>query len=150
MRKYFSIVYLVLFFSIVFVQAQSGQAVTNKSDADKSKSSAKIAVAAVGNSETSKISDKAGRAPYYLIFDCNGVFIKAIKNPAQGQRGGASSAVANLLVKESVKTVIAGRFGDKMKNILKTYKIEYHEQTGIAKKIVEAMIKNKRSKNAQK
>ena len=147
MRKNLRTFCLVLFLSTFFFQVQHALSITPNSDADSSKSSNKIAIASVGDSVTSKISEKAGRAPYYLIFDGKGVFLKSIKNPAQNRGRGASSWVVDLLVKESVKTVIAGRFGDKMKNLVKANKIEYHERAGITKETVETFLKNKRSKN---
>ena len=142
--------YLVFFLSTFFMQVQQCLSITRNSDVDNSKSSNRIAIAAVGDSVTSEISKRAGRAPYYLVFDGNGVFLKSLKNPFQNRGHGASSGVVNLLIKESVKTVIAGNFGDKMKKLLETNKIEYHEHAGIAKEIVETIIKNKRNKNEQK
>jgi len=150
MKKNLRIIYLLIFLSVIFMQAQQGLAVDDKSDKTDAKSSAKIAVAAVGDSVTSKISDKTGRAPYFLIFDCSGAFIKAIKNTAQGQRGGASSSVTALLKKESVKTLIAVKFGAKMEKNLKAAGIEYLEHSGIAKEVVDTIIKSKRSKDVQK
>jgi len=150
MRKNLIIFCLQLFVGAFFMQTQQGLSMTHNSDADSLKKSDRIAIAAVGDSVTSEICEKAGRAPYYLIFEGNGVFLKSIKNPSQNRRSGASSVVVDLLINESVKIVIAGRFGDKMKNQLKANKIEYHEHAGIVKKTVETFIKNKRSKNAQK
>jgi len=151
MKKNFRIVYLLLFLSAFFMHTLQGLAVNDNPDKGDAKSSAKIAVAVVGDSDTSKISDKTGRAPYFLIFEyCNGSFIKAIKNPAQDQRGGVSSSVIALLKKESVKTLIAVKFGAKMENNLKAAGIEYLEHSGIAKEVVETIIKSKRSKDAHK
>ena len=137
MKKNLRIVYLVLFLSMIFMQ-QQGFAGTNKYDA---KSPDKIAVAAETGTESSKISDKTGRAPFFLIFDDSGAFIKAIKNPAQYQQGGASSRVTTLLKKESVKTLIAVKFGAKMENNLKAAGIEYLKHSGTAKEVVESIIK---------
>ncbi len=120
------------------MQEQQSLAGTIKVDA---KSPDKIAVAAESGTESSKISDKAGRAPFFLIFDGSGAFIKAIKNPAQYQQGGASSRVTTLLKKESVKTLIAVKFGAKMENNLKAAGIEYLEHSGTAKEVVESIIK---------
>jgi len=120
------------------MQEQLGFAGTNK---DNAKSPVNIAVAAKTDTEFSKISDKAGRAPFFLIFDGSGAFIKAIKNPAQYQQGGASSRVTTLLKKESVKTFIAVKFGAKMENNLKAAGIEYLEHSGTAKEVVESIIK---------
>jgi len=140
MKRNLSIVYLVIFLSMIFMQEQQGFAGSNMYDA---KSPVKIAVAAETNTELSKISDKAGRAPFFLIFDGSGAFIKAIKNPAQYQQGGASSKVTTLLKKESVKTLIAVKFGAKMENNLKEAGIEYLEHSGTAKEVVESIIKKK-------
>lgn len=147
MKKNLRLVYQILFFSVIFILTQQGVTGTNNSDKEKTKSLDNIAVAAISDSEDSKVSDKTGRAPYFLIFDSNGNFIKSVKNPAQGKRGGASSSVTNLLKKESVKILIAGKFGDKMKNNLKAAKIDFQKQAGIAKEVIEKFIKNKRSKN---
>ncbi len=146
MKKKLRIFYLALFLSAFFLQVQQCLSITRNSDVDSSKTSSRIAIAAVGDSVTSEISKRAGRAPYYLVFDGNGVFLKSVKNPSQDRGRGASSGVVDLLKKESVITVIAGKFGDKMKNQLKANKIEYHEHAGDAKNIVETFIKNKRSK----
>lgn len=147
MKKNLRTFFLVLFFSAFFLQGQQCLSIIRNSDVDKSKSSNRIAIAAVGDSVTSEISMRAGRAPYYLVFDKKGVFLKSIKNPSQMKGGGASSVVVDLLIKESVKTVIAGKFGDKMKKQLKANKIKYHERTGITKEIVETIINSKRSKD---
>ena len=150
MRKILRTFCLVLFVSAFFMQTQQSLSITPNSDVDNLKSSNRIAIAAVGDSVTSEISKVAGRAPYYLVFNGNGVFLKSLKNPSRSRGRGASSGVVDFLKKESVKTVIAGRFGNKMKKQLETNKIEYHEHAGIAKDIVETIIKNKRSKNENK
>lgn len=141
MEKNVRTFYLILFLCTFFIQIQPGLSSTLNSDGDHSQSPKKIAVAAVGDSITSEISSVAGRAPYYLIFDEKGVLLKTLKNPAQFQRGGASSRVVALLKNESVTIIIAGRFGNKMINQLKTDKIEYNEHKGIVKNIVESILK---------
>ncbi len=147
MKKNFGIFYLSLFFSVMSLQAQQGLAETDKNEIKEVK--AYIAVAAQSNAEAAKISDKAGRAPYFLIFDCKGAFIKAIKNPAQGQRGRASASVTALLKKESVKTFIAGKFGSKMETDLQTAGIEYSSHSGTANEVVSDILKIKRSEDAK-
>ena len=137
----FKIIYLVLCVSTIVMSVPQCLAFTNSLGMHNQKSSDRIAIAAVGDSITSEISERAGRAPYYLVFDGNGKFIKSIKNPFQTQGRRAGSAVVDLLVKESVKTVIAGKFGNKMKKSLKTNKIEFHQETGIAIEAVDELIK---------
>jgi len=143
--------YLTLILSTFLMLFQHCQSVKRVSIGEKLKSSDRIAIAAVGDNVGSEISKVAGRAPYYLIFDGNGVFLKSLINSSQSQERGASSGVVDILIKESVKTVIAGKFGDKMTKQLDTNKIEYLIHAGIAKDIVQTIIKNKRSKkNGQK
>ena len=130
---------LLIFFGAVLFQVQPGFSVVIHSDKDNAESSNKIAIAAVGNSIDSEISMNAGRAPYYLIFDENGVLQKSIKNPAQSRRGGASTGVIDLLLQESCKTVIAGNFGEKMQIQLKANEIKYYEREGIVKNVVQTL-----------
>lgn len=134
-------IYLVLCVSTIFMSVQQCLAITDSLDMHNQKSSDRIAIAAVGDSITSEISERAGRAPYYLVFDGNGEFIKSIKNPSQKQGRRASSGVVDFLVKESVKTVIAGKFGNKMKKLLETNKIEFHQHTGIVIEVVDELLK---------
>ena len=68
-------IYLVLCVSTFFMLVQQCFAVTNSLDMHNQKSSDRIAIATLGDSASSEISEKAGRAPYYLIFDGNGDFI---------------------------------------------------------------------------
>ncbi len=131
---------LLIIFSAVLFQVQPGFSLVIHSDKDNAESSNKIAVAAVGESINSEISMNAGRAPYYLIFDENGDFRKAIKNPAQSSRGGASTVVIDLLLQESCKTVIAGNFGEKMQIQLKANEIKYYEREGIVKNVVQSLV----------
>jgi len=147
MKKNLRIVYLVLFFSALFMQAQQGLAGTDKKE---TKAKAYIAIAAESGTESSKISNLAGRAPYFLIYDCSGAFIKSIKNPAQDRKGGISATVTALLKKESVKKLIAVKFGAKMETSLKAAGIEYSANSGTANKVVTDIMKNKRSEDAKK
>ena len=145
MKRKSKIIYMVFLFCGTCVLASPGLSAMDKSGDE---SNVNIAVAAESSTESSRISDKAGRAPYFLIFNGSGVFVKAIKNPSQYEQGGASSRVTALLKKESVKTFIAVNFGTKMENNLKAAGIEYREHTGIAKEVVETITKNRPSKNA--
>jgi len=139
MKNNLRIVYLVLSLSVITIQPQQCLAGTNK---DNAKPADKIAVAAESGTKSSRISDMAGRAPFFLIFDSSGAFIKAIKNPARDQQGGASSSVTALLKKESVKTLVAAKFGAKMEKNLNAAGIGYLERSGTAKVVVETIIKN--------
>ena len=137
MKENVRILYGVLFLSTILMLFQQCHSIKRNPIVENLKSSSRIAIAAVGDNVGSEISEVAGRAPYYLIFDGNGIFLKSLKNPFQNQGRGASSGVVDILIKESVKIVIAGKFGDKMTIQLDSNRIEYHEHAGIAQDIVE-------------
>ncbi len=127
---------LLVFFAALFSQLEQDLSYASGSEKGGAGSSHNIAVAAVGGDARSEISTVAGRAPYYLIFDEKGVFLKSVKNPGEGSGRDSSSAVVNLLLKESCKAVIAGKFGDKLKGQLKANKIDFYERKGVAEKVV--------------
>ena len=120
---------MLLFLGSMFFQVQPSLSVTSNN----------IAIAAVGDNVNSEISMIAGKAPYYLIFDEKGILLKSIKNLGQSSRRDSSSIVVNLLLKESCKTVIAGKFGEKLKSQLKANNIEYYEREGIVKTVIQTL-----------
>jgi len=65
----------------------------------------KTAIASEGKNETSEISPRGARAPYYLIFE-NKKLTKTIKNPFAVGGGGAGWSVAHMLTDEKVDLVI--------------------------------------------
>jgi predicted Fe-Mo cluster-binding NifX family protein len=89
----------------------------------------KIAVASESDSEKSEISSKAGRAPYYLIFE-NKKLVEKIKNPFAVGGGGAGWSVAYMLAQKKVDLVIAGKIGTNMETALKQKKIRFREVSG--------------------
>lgn len=107
---------------------------------DDTKKANHFAVAALEGKETSQVSGFAGKAPFYLLFDENGVFLKSIENPGQAIRRNSSSVVLDLLVKESCKFVIAGKFGEKLQNLLKNHEIKYFEREGVANSVVQELV----------
>jgi predicted Fe-Mo cluster-binding NifX family protein len=131
---------LLLLFGALIFQVQPSLSSASNSDADSRRLLNKIAVAAVGDIVTSDISMIAGKAPYYLIFNENGVFLKSIKNPGQNSGRNSSSVVVNLLLKESCKIVIAGKFGEKLQKQLKENKIEYYQREGIVKSVMQKFL----------
>ena len=88
----------------------------------------KIAVASEGKTQDSEISEKGGRAPYYLIFE-NKKLIETIKNPFASGSGGAGFSVAHMLADKKVNLVIAGKVGGNMISALKEKGIEFKEES---------------------
>jgi len=97
----------------------------------------KIAIASEGKDENSEMSQKGGRAPYYLIFE-NKTYIESIKNPFAKGSGGAGFSVAYMLANKKIDLVIAGKIGGNMVSALKEKGIEFKE--GISGKKVRDII----------
>ena len=89
----------------------------------------KIAIASEGKQKNSEISQKGGRAPYYLIFE-DKKLIETIKNPFASGSGGAGFSVAYMLADKKVNLVIAGKVGGNMKSALKEKGVEFREESG--------------------
>lgn len=89
----------------------------------------KIAVASEGKNIDSEISEKGGRAPYYLIFE-NKKLVEAIKNPFAVGSGGAGFSVAYMLAEKKVNLVVVGKIGPNMGSALKEKGIETREESG--------------------
>ena len=104
---------------------------------------ASIAVATNDSGTEAQVSEKSGRAVYFLFFDDNGNFLTAEKNPFAGISGGAGPKVAGFLSTKGVTLVVAGKFGAKMERALNSYKIQYISKTGVANEVVQAITKEK-------
>jgi len=95
----------------------------------------KIAIACLKNAVDSEVSQIAGRAPYYLIFE-KGQLVKSIKNPFVVGGGGAGFGVTKMLADGKIKLVIAGKFGENMKIALNNKQIRFKETTKNIKEIL--------------
>ncbi len=89
----------------------------------------KIAIASEGKEVDSEISQRGGRAPYYLVFE-DKKLIETIKNPFASGSGGAGFSVAYMLTNKKVNLVIAGKIGPNMKTALKEKNIKFKEAVG--------------------
>ena len=90
-----------------------------------------IAIASDGETLEAAVSQIAARASYFLIVDSEGKLIEAVENPYKENRGSAGVSVANFLAEKNVTIVVAGDFGNKMKDALKAKEIAYSEFEGI-------------------
>ena len=90
----------------------------------------KIAIASTGKTKNDNISEKAGRAPYYLIFDDSENLIEKIDNPFSFGSGGAGFSVAKMLADKKINIVVAEKFGPKMTDALEERGLKYYEFDG--------------------
>jgi predicted Fe-Mo cluster-binding NifX family protein/outer membrane lipoprotein-sorting protein len=93
--------------------------------------SAKIAVASDGKDAASSISSKAGKCPYYLVFNDKGELTEVIGNPYKDAQSGAGQQAAEFLAGKGVTLIIAGNFGDKMIEAMRSNGTDYLKFQGI-------------------
>jgi len=94
------------------------------------KDTAKIAVASNGKDVEASISNKAGKCPYYLIFDGTGELIETVDNPYKDAQSGAGAQTADFLADKGVTVVIAETFGGKMIEAMKINSTDYLQLQG--------------------
>ncbi len=92
----------------------------------------KIAIASEGKNESSEISSRGARAPFYLVFE-KGKLVETIKNPFAVGGGGAGWSVAHMLADKKVNLVIAERIGPNMETALKEKGLKSKEASGKVK-----------------
>ena len=102
-----------------------------------------IAVASDGKTLKDSVSQLAARCPYFLFIDGTGKLLEAVDNPCEDTIGGAGVSAANFLAERNVTIVIAGMFGDKMKNVLETKEIAYFESQGIVEEAIKKVLEKK-------
>ncbi len=123
--KKFTIVFVLLLYSIVFAQAQQQKI---------------IAVAAVDRTGNSQISQIAAHAPYYLIFDKNGQLLEVVSNPFRDAARRAGPQVAALLAEKNVTVMVACDFGPKLIIALDEKGINHHAATGVVQKAIQKLL----------
>ena len=102
-----------------------------------------IAVASEGKTLKDSVSQVAARCPYFLFIDGTGKLLEAVDNPYADTRGGAGVSAANFLAERNVTIVIAGMFGDKMRNVLETKEIAYFESQGTVEEAIRKVLEKK-------
>ena len=102
-----------------------------------------IAVASDGKTLKDSVSQLAARCPYFLFIDGTGKLLEAVDNPYIKTKGGAGVSAAYFLAERNATVVIAGRFGEKMKNVLETKEISCFEFQGIVEEAVRKVLEKK-------
>ena len=100
-----------------------------------------IAIASDGKTLETTVSHIAARCPYFLFVDSKGKLLEAVENPYKNNSSGAGVAVTNFLAEKNVTLVIAGNFGPKMKDMLKSQEIAYVTSEGIVRKTIKKILK---------
>lgn len=84
----------------------------------------KVAITSEGNSPEAKVDSRFGRCAYFVIYDTESKGTEYIPNPNKDILEGAGPASVNLLASRGVKKVVSGEFGEKVKAIFDSLKIQ--------------------------
>jgi len=94
----------------------------------------------INKDENSEISSRAGRAPYYLIFNEKEELLETLSNPFTIGGGGVGIAIAKMLADKDVEIIIAGATGSNITNALDAKGIKFYEKHGRAKEALREVL----------
>ena len=101
----------------------------------------KIAVSSSASNMESTLDPRFGRCPFFLIVDSENMNFEAIDNQAIAQGGGAGVRAAQNILSKGVKSVITGKCGPKVIQLLSDAGVDvYTGQTGTVRDIIESYL----------
>lgn len=100
----------------------------------------KIAIASEGEGPDAQVSPHGARAPFYLIYDENGILQESITNPCANAERGAGPKAAHFLVQQGVQLVVAGAFGGRFATELEAGGIRQVQQSGIVSDVITGIV----------
>ncbi|WP_319371641.1 NifB/NifX family molybdenum-iron cluster-binding protein [uncultured Ilyobacter sp.] len=88
----------------------------------------KIAISSKDKGIQSQISDRFGRADYFVIVDTGTNEVITIENTAKEEPTGAGGMAVRLIAKENVEVVIAPEIGPKAATAIKAFNIKAYKK----------------------
>ncbi len=104
----------------------------------------KVAITSTGNSLESTIDQRFGRCSWFVIYDTETGGVEILPNPNRDAQDGAGPASVQLVASRSVKKIISGEFGVKIKSLLDSLKIQmvvYKEPEKTIQSIIDMLTK---------
>jgi predicted Fe-Mo cluster-binding NifX family protein len=101
-----------------------------------------IAVAAADKTPGAAVTDQAGSAPYFLVFDQKGKFLEALENPYKNAESPGPSIV-NYLAGKGATVMVGGGFGPKIVEVMKGKGITAVSFKGSAQDAVKKVLQSK-------
>ncbi len=83
----------------------------------------KIAVSSMGETLDSPVSERFGRAPYFIIVESESLKFEVIKNEAQSLQGGAGPNAVRQIAKHGAVVLLTGAVGPNAQGALDAAKI---------------------------
>jgi predicted Fe-Mo cluster-binding NifX family protein len=99
----------------------------------------KIAITSMGDSVGSLISEKFGRAPYFIIYDTETQKSYSIKNDADKLEHGAGPNAVKKIMDEGCDVLLTGNLGGNALSAIKESGIKYFTQIDSSKKVKEVI-----------
>lgn len=101
-----------------------------------------FAIAAVGQESSAQISQRAGRAPYFHLYDESGGPLEVVENPYLDLMFGTGPAAAGMLADKGA-TVLVGQLvpGPKMLDALKYRQLQFEQHSGTVEEMVDILKK---------
>jgi len=84
----------------------------------------KIAITSTGNRLESRLDQRFGRCRFFVIYDVESKSLEFIPNPNIDLEEGAGPASVQLLAGRNVKKIVSGEFGQKIKSLLDSLRIQ--------------------------
>lgn len=78
----------------------------------------KICVSAMGGSMEAKVSERFGRAPYFIIVESEGMSFIPVANGAESMQGGAGPEAVRQAAEKGAQVVLTGDLGPNAKSAL--------------------------------
>lgn len=78
----------------------------------------KICVSAMGGAMEAKVSERFGRAPYFLIVDSETMKFEPVSNSAVGAQGGAGPEAVRQIAAAGAQVALTGELGPNAKTAL--------------------------------
>jgi len=103
----------------------------------------KICVATKEKSQEASVSDRAGLAPYFLVFDQKGDLIEIIDNPFKERKFEAGHLIANFLPEKGITAIIGTDFCGEIVDVLKNRGLTPYNFQGSAKEAAERVSQGK-------
>ncbi len=97
----------------------------------------KIAISSTGGSLSAQVSEKFGRAQYFLIVDSDTMKFDVVPNPYIGELSGVGPHTASLIAKHGAEVVLTGACGPNAKAALESAGVKV--VTGISGTVSEAV-----------
>ena len=100
----------------------------------------KIAVAALTDTPSTRVSSNPARAPYFLLFNEQGGFVEVVRNPFRWGGGTKGYGIGSILRDNMVDTLIAGKFRKELQDTLRDYGLTLMEGEGTIRKSIEDLL----------